>query len=235
MALPYFYINQPAATGNIILPEETGKHCIQVLRMKTGDKLLLTDGRGNLLTTSISTADKRNCVVIIEESKYQPKPVKKTSIAISLLKNTSRFEWFLEKATEIGVNEIIPVLCQRTERQGFRFERMNNIIVSAMLQSQQTWLPVLLEPQPLDKVISGSGYAQKLIAHCEEAEKKSISNIIGSGDIQILIGPEGDFTSTEIGLAVGHHYQQVSLGGKRLRTETAGIVAAILITNAVNR
>ncbi|HRI21852.1 MAG TPA: RsmE family RNA methyltransferase [Panacibacter sp.] len=232
MALPCFYIDQPVSTGNIILPEETSKHCIQVLRMKTGDQLLLTNGRGNLLTARISIADKQNCMVIVEESKYQPKPGKKISIAISLLKNASRFEWFLEKATEIGVSEIIPVLCQRTERQGFRFERMNNIVISAMLQSQQTWLPVLQAPQQVDKIISGSAYAQKLIAHCEEADKKSISDIIVSNDIQILIGPEGDFTISEIELAACHYYQQVSLGNTRLRTETSGIVAAALLSNS---
>ncbi len=233
MALPYFYINQPATTGNILLPEETSKHCIQVLRMKAGDHLLLTDGRGNLLTTTITNADKRSCLVSVQQTKYQPQPPRKISIAISLLKNTSRFEWFLEKATEVGVTEIIPLLCQRTERQGFRHERMNNIVIAAMLQSQQCWLPVLMEPQPFDQAVAAVSYTQKLIAHCEEADKKSIASIEAGKYSQIFIGPEGDFTQDEIKLAALHDFQQVTLGVTRLRTETAGIAAAILLANKI--
>ncbi len=231
MALPYFYINQPTTTGNITLPEETGKHCIQVLRMKAGDPLLLTDGKGNLLTATITNADKRSCIVTVQHTKYQPEPIRKISIAISLLKNTSRFEWFLEKATEVGVTEIIPLICQRTERQGFRHERMNNIVIAAMLQSQQCWLPVLTEPRQFDQTVATSSYTQKFIAHCEEAQKKSLALIEAGNASQIFIGPEGDFTNDEIKLAILHNFQQVSLGDSRLRTETAGIAAAILLAN----
>ncbi len=234
MALPYFFINNPAISGNIILPEETSKHCIQVLRMKAGDPLLLTDGKGNLLTARIINPDKKHCVASIEERKYQQPPAKKISIAISLLKNTNRFEWFLEKATEIGVSEIIPVLCQRTERQHFRFERMNSIIISAMLQSQQSWLPVLHEPQQFDKLIPSSTHTQKLIAHCEETSKQFIGDAAIGNNIQIFIGPEGDFTNAEIELAAANNFIQISLGDTRLRTETAGVVAAALLMNSNN-
>src|SRR4051812_38723506 len=143
MSLPYFFINDFGNSKTIILPEETSKHCVQVLRMKEDEQLQLTDGKGNLLTVRILSADRKHCTVNVEEKKFQQPTTRKISIAISLLKKESRFEWFLEKATEIGISEIIPLSCERTERQHFRFDRMNNILISAMLQSRQTWLPVL--------------------------------------------------------------------------------------------
>lgn len=231
MALPYFFIETLSQQDVIILPEETSRHCIQVLRMKAGEQLQLTDGKGNLFTVRISKPDKKNCVVAVEEKTFIPPNIKKVSIGISLLKNANRFEWFLEKATEMGIGEIIPLICKRTERQHFRFERMRNILVAAMLQSQQAWLPLLQEPQPVEKIISLSGYSQKLIAHCEETNKKPLRDIAEGNEIQILIGPEGDFTPEEIELALQHHFQPVSLGSTRLRTETAGIVAAALLMN----
>ena len=231
MSLPFFYTDNLSSANHIVLPEDTSRHCIQVLRMKVGEQLRLTDGKGNLLTTRISHANKKNCTVTVEERSFQRHSAKKISIAVSLLKNANRFEWFLEKATEMGISEIIPLICKRTERQHFRFERMNNILISAMLQSQQCWLPVLHEPQPVEKMIGSSAYSQKLIAHCEEADKKLITDIAEGNEIQILIGPEGDFTQEEIRLASQHHFQQVLLGNTRLRTETAGIVAAVLLMN----
>ena len=232
MSLPYFFIASISEANTIILPEETSKHCIQVLRMKEGEQLQLTDGKGNVTTTRISDANKRHCLVNIEEKNYQKPHSKKISIAISLLKNTSRFEWFLEKATEIGVSEIIPLICERTERQHFRFERMNNILIAAMLQSEQTWLPLLNESQSFQTIITSSVYRQKLIAHCEnDAEKNNITSIITESETQILIGPEGDFTNLEIKQALENNYVQVSLGQTRLRSETAGVVAATLLMN----
>jgi 16S rRNA (uracil1498-N3)-methyltransferase len=232
MSLPYFFIENVAEPNALVLPEETSKHCIQVLRMKAGEQLQLTDGKGNLVTARIINADKRHCSVNIEEKNYQQLHSKKISIAISLLKNSGRFEWFLEKATEIGVREIIPLICKRTERQHFRFERMNNILIAAMLQSEQTWLPVLHKPQPFEKIITSSGYMQKLIAHCEDdAVKNNIASAAAESETQILIGPEGDFTMQEIKQALENNYKQVSLGKTRLRSETAGVVAATLLMN----
>jgi 16S rRNA (uracil1498-N3)-methyltransferase len=200
--------------------------------MKEGEQLQLTDGKGNLLTAKIINADRKHCTVNIEEKKFQQSPARKISIAISLLKNASRFEWFLEKATEIGISEIIPLLCERTKRQHFRFDRMNNILISAMLQSQQTWLPVLHEPQHFEKMITSSVYPQKFIAHCEsDEEKNNLSFITKQNELQILIGPEGDFTKEEIENAIQKNYQPVSLGDTRLRAETAGIIAATLLMN----
>ena len=157
-------------------------------------------------------------------------PEKKTTIAVSLLKNASRFEWFLEKATEVGVTEIIPLICSRTEHTRFRFERMQQILISAMLQSQQSWLPVLHEPIKLQALFEEHLATQKFIAHCEEDNKTPIHSISLSESVLMLIGPEGDFTPEEIRLAIHHAYQPVSLGNTRLRTETAAIVASTFLS-----
>jgi 16S rRNA (uracil1498-N3)-methyltransferase len=232
MALPFFYaaeINK--FTTRYTLDEETSKHVVQVLRMKEGEALQLTNGAGDLFTAEIVTDHKKHCEVIIKGSSFTPAPVRKITIAISLLKNASRFEWFLEKATEIGVTEIMPLLCQRTEKERFRQDRMQQILVSAMLQSQQSWLPKLHEPVQLEKAIKESGAAIKLIAHCIDGEKQSLHNYKTNSllDSIILIGPEGDFTPTEINLALQHQFKPVTLGETRLRTETAGMVAAAIL------
>jgi 16S rRNA (uracil1498-N3)-methyltransferase len=233
MALPFFYIDSFDATQQLItLNEETSKHIVQVLRMQAGEQLNLTDGKGNLLTAVISEAHKKHCAVRIQVASFKPQAERKTTIAVSLVKNASRFEWFLEKATEIGVTEIIPLLCERTERQHFRYERMKGILISAMLQSQQTWLPVLHEPVKFENLkISEFENSLKLIAHCEETEKKSFSNfqIDQFSNCIILIGPEGDFTTNEIETAITNGFQPVALGETRLRTETAAMVAATLL------
>ena len=232
MSLPFFYetkITQPSS--HFTLSEETSKHCIQALRMKTGEHLQLTNGKGILYKASIVSEDKKKTVVLIEESKKIPQPSKKINICISLLKNANRFEWFLEKATEIGVSEIQPLICNRTENTRFRYERMNGILIAAMLQSQQVWLPVLHAPLAFKNYVQQSQYTQKLIAHCEEEKKQFIKNIPGSAEIQILIGPEGDFTPEEIKLALDNQYLAITLGETRLRAETAGIVAASLLMN----
>jgi len=232
MALPYFY--EPAITTTatpFTLGEETSKHCVQVLRMKQGEQLQLTDGKGNLYTTTLISPDKKHATVQVNEQLQQPAHERKLAIGISLLKNASRFEWFLEKATEIGASEIIPLLCHRTERQHFRYDRMNNILIAAMLQSQQSWLPFLHEPVNVASYIEAGIASQKLIAHCEENIKTPVQQVPLTNNVAILIGPEGDFTPEEIALATGLGFQPVSLGDTRLRTETAGIVAATLIMN----
>lgn len=231
MSLPFFYEqNIPSPASHFTLSEETSKHCIQVLRMKAGSLLQLTDGKGNLYKASIVGEDKKKTVVLIESQTVVPPPAKKISIAISLLKNASRFEWFLEKATEIGVNDIQPLISQRTEHTRFRNDRMQGVVIAAMLQSQQAWLPVLHEPVSFTDCISNEHWQQKLVAHCEEANTKQlIKHLPPALTTQILIGPEGDFTPVEIKLALENNYLPVSLGNTRLRTETAGMVAATLL------
>lgn len=233
MALPFFYIyNYDIAQKEIVLDEDTSKHIVQVLRMKVGEKLNLTDGKGNLLTCSIADDHKKHCSVGVTATSYQQPATRKVSVAISLLKNTNRFEWFLEKATEIGVTEIIPLICERTEKEKFRYERMQGICISAMVQSQQVWLPILHEPLQFENLIIGQfENGLKLIAHCAEDQKQAISNfqISAFSNFQICIGPEGDFTKNEIQLALQNNFIPVSLGETRLRTETAGVVAASLL------
>src|SRR6188768_1957892 len=165
MTLPFFYINEyNTAQKEIVLDEDTSRHVVQVLRMKEGEKLNLTDGKGSLIIAEVIDAHKKHCSVKIIDTRFTTHDSRKVAIAISLLKNTSRFEWFLEKATEIGVSEIIPLICERTEKQKFRFDRMKGICISAMLQSQQTWLPVLHEPKQFNHLtIQRSLLALKVI------------------------------------------------------------------------
>ena len=227
MDMPVFFLDASFNGDTITLSEDTSKHIVQVLRMKAPEKLQLTDGAGNIFAAQIIEEHKKKCTVkIIDRRAVEPK-MQQVSVAISLLKNAGRFEWFLEKATEIGVSEIIPLLCERTEKQHFRYERMKQIVVSAMMQSKQAWLPNLHQPTTVDKIIAGSTYVTKLIAHCENVTKKTITEFERQNSIQILIGPEGDFTKNEILHAIEKGFQPVTLGETRLRTETAGVVAAV--------
>jgi 16S rRNA (uracil1498-N3)-methyltransferase len=232
MALPFFYKEDlTASSTDVTLDEATSKHIVQVLRMQNGEQLQLTNGKGDLFTAEITDDNrKKSTVSVIQKSKINNLK-SKISIAISPIKNNTRFEWFLEKATEIGVSEIIPLICSRTEKTAFKFERMKNILVSAMLQSQQCWLPVLHEPTKFNEVVKSSAQQQKFIAHCIDSAKRSLSDLNNeslSSKI-ILIGPEGDFTADEIDLALQNHFSAVSLGETRLRTETAGMVAVTLL------
>ena len=234
MQLPFFYIKEFDHTQKEIeLDEDTSKHIVQVLRSKEGEKVNLTDGKGNLLEAEIIEAHKKHCRVNIQHSTFNIQQSKRITIAISLLKNTHRFEWFLEKATEIGISEIFPLICDRTEKQKFRYERMNGICISAMLQSQQTWLPVLHEPLKYIEYLktNENNNSMKLIAHCDEGNKQTIANLqTGTfSQWQIAIGPEGDFTKEEIELAKQNGFISVSLGNTRLRSETAAVVAATLL------
>ena len=244
MGLPFFYKEDiDLVTVHVMMDEASSKHIVQVLRMQNGEQIQLTNGKGVLFTTEITDSNKKKCTVsVIQKSEIAPRDPagnlptgpcgqSKISIGISLIKNATRFEWFLEKATEIGVSEIIPLLCSRTEKSSFKFERMKSILVSAMLQSQQCWLPVLHEPTKFTEVVKSATHQQKFVAHCIDDAKRNLSDLNNeslSSKI-ILIGPEGDFTPGEIALALQNHYSAVSLGETRLRTETAGIVAATLL------
>lgn len=232
MALPFFYLlTYDPAQEIIVLEEDSSRHIAQVLRMKAGEELQLTDGKGNLLRAEIVEENKKHCRVKVLNAAHKARNARTTTIAISLLKNSSRFEWFLEKATEIGVTEIVPLICERTENQRFRTDRMKAILISAMLQSQQSWMPVLQEPVQFSKTIHTFNQQQKFIAHCMDEEKRNFVDLISSelSSQLILIGPEGDFTKPEAESALKNHFIPVSLGETRLRTETAGIVAATLL------
>ncbi|MFN2458393.1 MAG: 16S rRNA (uracil(1498)-N(3))-methyltransferase [Chitinophagaceae bacterium] len=236
MSLPFFYI-ESIAVNSFFLDEATSKHITQVLRMKVHDEVVLTDGKGTKAQAAIANDNRKRCEVKISSVEKAKESNLKVAIAISLIKNTFRFEWFLEKATEIGVSEIVPIICERTEKQNFRLQRMNGIVISAMLQSQQFWLPVLHEPVNFKKLITSNPdkYNKKLIAYYSKEDKPLLTYQLANGltNQLILIGPEGDFTPQEIEMALKIGFEAVSLGKTRLRTETAGIVAATLLCNAI--
>ncbi|MBZ4187764.1 RsmE family RNA methyltransferase [Niabella beijingensis] len=233
MQLPFFYISAYAPGQQaLVLDENNSRHVVQVLRMQTGEQLHLTDGCGHLLTASIVQPHKKHCEVAVEHVVFTERQRPEITIAISLLKNAGRFEWFLEKATEIGVAAVLPLICERTEKERAKSERLQNILISALLQSRQVWLPQLPDPvkfADLLKETATYSTAQRLIAHCIDDEKYSLREQPVEERGIILIGPEGDFTTDEIGAALRQGYKPVTLGATRLRTETAGVVAAALL------
>jgi 16S rRNA (uracil1498-N3)-methyltransferase len=230
MSLPLFFVETiDPSVSSIVLNEDTSRHVVQVLRKACGESIQLTDGKGTLISASIIDAHKKKCIVQINKVDKTEASQKNITIAISLVKNTARFEWFLEKATEIGVTSIIPLICERTEKQHFRYDRMKGILISAMLQSKQTWLPELKEPMSYKEAVKNCAIRTKYIAHCENtSEKKRLQVDPIHNSAIILIGPEGDFSDEEISLALSNGFLPVSLGDTRLRTETAGVVAAVL-------
>jgi 16S rRNA (uracil1498-N3)-methyltransferase len=226
MAVPYFYeallTNNPSS---FTLSEESSKHCVQVLRMKEGDRIDITNGIGQLFEATILHADKKRTSVQIDSTKTIAPALQKITLGISLLKNATRLEWLFEKATEMGVHTIVPLICDHTIHERFKTERMQNILQSAMIQSQQVWLPILAEPTTFDQFLANYNASQKLIAHCEPQEKTNIKQLAVKDDCILLIGPEGDFSTKEIELALSQNYEAIHLGPTRLRTETAGLFA----------
>lgn len=230
MNLPFFYHASPITEQRVSLDEASSRHIAQVLRMQAGEALHLTDGLGTLYTAVIALAHKRNTEVSITEKVVQARHGRSVSIAISLLKNRARFEWFLEKATELGVQHIYVMRCERSEKEQVRSERLQQILISAMLQSKQCWLPVLHGPASFTETIESIGVYQKLIAHCAPDENKDhLSTMELSNDVALFIGPEGDFTNAEIEQSLKAGFKAVTLGENRLRTETAGVAAATLL------
>ena len=215
--------------NNYTLNETESKHCIKVLRMTDGVPVKLIDGKGNLYEGVISDPNPKKCIVTITKTfENFEKRSYKLHIAISPLKNLERFEWFVEKSVEIGIDEITPLICHRTEKQSVKTERVEKIIISAMKQSLKALGTVLNPSRGFSEFISESTNSVKMITHCNESfnNRVSISQVYKKGDnAVILIGPEGDFTESEIDAATQHDYLPIHLGKSRLRTETAGIVA----------
>jgi len=211
-------------------PEES-KHIVKVLRKKESDILHITNGKGYLFKAEILVADIKKCKVqIISEDKNIPKRYK-LHLVVAPTKMNDRYEWFLEKATEIGVDEITPVICERSERKTVKLERMERVIQSAMKQSLQTFLPKLNPPISYTHYMRQNINGLKFIAHCEEGEKMELKRRVAAHkDVTVLIGPEGDFSTSEIALAIEKEFVPVSLGNTRLRTETAAIVACSTVS-----
>lgn len=226
---PLFYQSELSSDQKIIsLDEETRKHIVTVLRMKEGDGLVVTNGKGLSALATIIEIEKKKVTVTLDQFEAHQNNSTKISLGISLLKNNVRFEWMLEKVTELGVFEIFPLVSDRTERQHFRKERFEQIIRSACLQSEQHTFPVLHEPISIEKIMIVDNLPSiRMIAHCYDSEKTQVSKV--SGNCILLIGPEGDFTQRELQLAYEHKFIPVSLGSTRLRTETAGVVGVALL------
>lgn len=207
--------------------KEESRHIIKVLRKNEGDLLHITDGHGRLYDAEIAHAGSKKCVVHIRQSELKTKPWDYyLHIAIAPTKMNERMEWFLEKATEIGIDEITPVICDHSERRVIKSERMQKVLISAMKQSLKYELPKLNEAIPLRDFLELPHKGLKLIAHCQESERTDPKLLIGDHkSILMMIGPEGDFSDLEISKALDLDFLPVSLGNSRLRTETAGVVA----------
>lgn len=208
-----------------ILSEDESKHICKVLRMSVQDDVAILDGKGSLYETKIIDANPKKCVVEIIVRKFEEKPKEEIHIAIAPTKMMDRLEWFLEKATEIGVTEITLLLCSNSERKQIKEDRLEKILVSAMKQSKRMYLP------KLNPLLDFNSFIQKhpngLLAHCYENEKNTLKNVFEKTNCPILIGPEGDFSQLEVDKALKIGYKTITLGHNRLRTETAGLYAVM--------
>ena len=209
-----------------ILDQDESRHCIKVLRLKIGDEIFLTDGKGNLFKCELIEDNPKKCTVrVVDIQKEYEKREVKIHLAVAPTKNISRFEWFLEKATEIGVDEITPIISEHSERKIIKPERLNKVITAALKQSLKAYHPVLNEMKKFKEFIDIDFAGEKYIGFCED-NPELLKKIYPKGkDALILIGPEGDFSKKEIQIAKQKGFIPISLGDSRLRTETAAVVA----------
>jgi len=215
------------STNEIIFSKDEGKHIIKVLRKNIGDELMVTNGEGLQWNGSISSIDIKCVKARKLNATLIPKTKENIHIAISLIKSTSRMEWFIEKATEIGVSEITPITCSNSERKSFNFERCQKIMISAIKQSKRLFIPKLNPIIPIKEFLEfGNEDNDIYIAHCHDLEKKLVNQLgLINDKVKIMIGPEGDFSIDEINFSIRRGAIPISLGLNRLRTETAGILA----------
>ena len=220
-----FYV--PALSSGHVLPEEESQHAVKVLRLQVGEEITLIDGAGGFFKAKITNPHPKHCSFEITETilEYGKRDFN-LHIAIAPTKNIERLEWFIEKATEIGIDEITPIICRFSERKVIKAERLEKIIVSASKQSLKAYFPKLNPLCSFDELIKNQQASQKFIAHCYDEDKRLLQNEVQkSNDVLILIGPEGDFSREEVQKAMSAGFIPVSLGNSRLRTETAGVVA----------
>ena len=219
-----------------VLDEDESKHCVRVLRLGVGDRLHITDGRGELHLCEITDANPKRCAVrvVSTEHEFERMPYR-LIMAVAPTKNIERFEWFAEKATEVGVSEIIPIECSRSERRIIKREREEKVITAAVKQSLKAYHPLLHDMTPLRKVLDMPFDGRRFIAHCDRArgERVYFPKAIAPGEnIMVLIGPEGDFSPEEITAAVERGFVEITLGHQRLRTETAAVEATVMAATA---
>ncbi|MFT4595442.1 MAG: 16S rRNA (uracil1498-N3)-methyltransferase [Bacteroidia bacterium] len=217
--------------GLLELSEEETRHAVRVLRLNAGDKIEVSDGKGVRAKAEITEISKRSCSFQIMEQTNEAETIL-PKVAIAPTKSIDRFEWFLEKAVELGVNEICPILCSNSERRIIKQERSEKVLLAAMKQSQRNWLPKLHALTSYSEFIAQVN-EPLLLAHCRDVEKVSLTNRLVTNS-WIMIGPEGDFTLEEIELALNKGATEIDLGESRLRTETAGIFA-LSVMNYLNR
>jgi len=218
------------------LSEEESKHCVRVLRLTEGETLYLVDGNGLYCEAVIISAHPKACILNVVDKKYNyGKRDYKLTIGVSPTKNIDRYEWFLEKATEIGIDEIIPLISRYSERKEIKPERLEKVMISAIKQSIKAYLPALSPIKTFKETIKMPFTGLKFIAHCNEGEKVLLRDVVVKGkDVLILIGPEGDFSIEEVELAIKEGFVPISLGDSRLRTETAALVACHTV-NLINQ
>lgn len=223
-------------SDHLILDQKESTHCIKVMRYKKGDQVRLIDGVGGFYLAEIEDEDQKRCGVRIinKVENYECLPYE-LNIVIAPTKSMDRFEWFVEKATEIGITSITPLYCARSERKNIRLDRIRKVAVSAMKQSVKAYLPIINEAVDYDKWIGKDYSGTRLIAHCMEPPGEDIRTVELSEQITILIGPEGDFSPEEVSKAIHNNFKPLSLGNYRLRTETAGIVACSAVSLRVGK
>ena len=227
----FYYKDLLEDDSRLIIDREESRHIVKVLRKKVGDTIYITNGKGILFTTVIDVINKNSTELKIIEAKQEAESKFHINIAVAPTKNNDRIEWFVEKSTEIGVNTISTVMCEKSERKKIKIDRLEKITISAMKQSLQLHKPIIQELVSFEEFIKKCESENKFIAHCKENEKLFLGDCeLNSNTITVLIGPEGGFSQKEIGLAEENGFISVSLGNTRLRTETAAIVATQLLS-----
>lgn len=223
------FLAKEISGSKILLNEEESHHCIKVMRHKAGDELLVTDGQGTMFRCRLEVPDRNQCILELTETvRKEPEPFPFIHLAIAPTKSMDRFEWLLEKATEIGFSEITPIITQRSERVKIRHDRLNKIVLAAMKQSLRLWLPKLNPASKFHEVVNRKSplVNHNFIAHCQSQNLPLLKSLYQpKQSVLILVGPEGDFTRDEVTLAEESGFVSVGLSKARLRTETAGIVA----------
>jgi 16S rRNA (uracil1498-N3)-methyltransferase len=216
-----------AESKEVIFNKDESRHISKVLRKKSGDELRITNGRGSICTARLTVVEPKQAIASIQSCKETAPLPYRLHLAVAPTKLNDRYEWFLEKATEIGVSEITPIICEHSERKIIKPERFERILQSAMKQSLKAWLPTLNPAISFnDFITTHHRESVTCIAHCEDSEKRSLKQTIKPGEpVVLLIGPEGDFSAAEIKDAVSKGFTEVHLGHSRLRTETAAVVA----------
>lgn len=229
MSIPYLFENFETEQTCVYLQEENVHYLLHVLRKQIGNEVILVNGKGAQLETTITQLSKKEGTLLVKKQNQFEFKTPQIHIAVSFTKNATRMEWFLEKATEIGIQKITPLITQRSEKIHFKQERFQKILISAMLQSQQHYLPILMPPNTLENAIECQE-ENRYIAYCgNEYEKQNLTSLIqASKDSIFLIGPEGDFTKEEVLLSIQKKFQPIQLGQNRLRTETAALYVCTL-------